>query len=428
MSLVVVGLNHKTSPISLLERLSISNDDLPKALHTLLGYQHVDEGIILSTCNRVEVYAEVTRFHGGAQDLRNFLSEFRHVAPEDFSDHLYTYHEEGAIGHLFRVAAGVDSLVVGESEILGQVRRAFQLAEDEGGVQRTLRRAFTQAVRVGRRVRNETGIGRNPASVSSAAVELARRAFSGRGLEGKRVAVVGAGKMGRLAVRSLASAGAVNTTVVNRSEERARAVAHALDAEARPFSALAEVLATADIVICSTTAPQVVIDRRLIDEVMEVRGPSRPLFIVDIAVPRDVDPSIGRTDGIVLRDLDDLKSVVDSSVGSRLSEISKVEEIISAEITTFGKWERSVHLAPAIARLVERSEAMRRAELERLRPQLKELSEEQWNAIDQVTRRIVNKLLHSRLNRLKELAGSGDGPAHREALRELFELDDDLDS
>src|SRR5918912_1503395 len=222
MSILVVGLNHRTAPVGLLERLSISEEMLPKALHQLSTYDHVLEGVVLSTCNRVEVYAAVSRFHGGAQDLRNLLAEFCHVAPEDFADHLYTYHEDGAVAHLFRVVAGIDSMVVGESEILGQVRRAYQGAVDHGTVQRTLGRAFRQALHVGKRARTETAIARNAVSISSAAVDLARRAFSNRSLSNKRVIIVGAGKMGGLAMRALARAGARDVTIVNRTGERAR--------------------------------------------------------------------------------------------------------------------------------------------------------------------------------------------------------------
>src|SRR5918998_1148997 len=233
MSVIVVGLNHRTAPIALLERLAIPEDRIPKALHHLLTFDHVLEGVTLSTCNRIEVYAVVSRFHGGAQDLRNFLAEFGHVAPEEFTDYLYTYHDDAAVRHLFRVAAGVDSMVVGESEILGQTKRALQMSSDEGVVGHLLGHAFRQALAVGKRARSDTGIGRHPVSVSSAAVELARRAFPSGSLEGKRVLVVGAGKMGALAVQSLGRAGAREVTVVSRTGERARDVAEASGVGAR---------------------------------------------------------------------------------------------------------------------------------------------------------------------------------------------------
>src|SRR5688500_18579418 len=219
MSLIVVGLNHRTAPVSVLERVAISEESLPKALHQLGTYEHVLEGAILSTCNRTEVYAMAPKFHAGVQDLRNFLGEFCHVAPEDLADHLYTFHEDGAVRHLFRVASGIDSMVLGESEILGQVRRSYQVATDEGLVTRVLGAAFRHALRVGKRARTQTAIGRNPVSVSSAAVDLARKAFSDQSLEGRSIAVVGAGKMGSLAAKALARSGAQAITVVNRSDE-----------------------------------------------------------------------------------------------------------------------------------------------------------------------------------------------------------------
>ena len=251
MPLVVVGLNHKTAPIELLERLAIAEEEVPKALDALLSYEHVIEGAVLSTCNRIEVLALVSRFHGGAQDVRNFLAEFRHVAPEEFTDHIYTYHDDGALRHLFRVAAGIDSMVVGESEILGQVRRAYARAAEAGAAGATLSHAFRRALAVGRRARAETAIGRNPASISSAAVELARRTAGS--LEGRRVVLVGAGKMGSLALRALARAGVDDVVVLSRTEARARATAAREDADTASLDDLEDALAGADIMICSTT-------------------------------------------------------------------------------------------------------------------------------------------------------------------------------
>ena len=441
MSIVVVGLNHKTSPISLLERLAVPDERHAKALAELMNSEHVTEGAILSTCNRVEVYASVTKFHPGAQGLRNFLSEFCHIAPEDFSDHLYTYFDEGAVSHLFRVAAGVDSLVVGESEILGQVRKAVAIAEEEETVGRNLRRAFSQALTVGKRARSETEISRNPVSVSSAAVELARRAFAGRGagsagpqngrgdaLEGKSVVIVGAGKMGRLAVQALQAAGATETIVVNRGEERAQSLADAYGVKPRSLGELPEVIAGADIVICSTMAPGAVLDYKTVRAAVEDRTRPDALFIVDIAVPRDVDPSVAEIDGVVLRDIEDLRALVENNMGGRVSEIAKVESIVTAELDRFARWERAVEVAPAIARLVDRSEAVRVAELERFSSQLAGLSDEERVAIEQLTRRIVNKILHSPLSKSREIASATQGHVYLEALYELFELEDDLDS
>jgi glutamyl-tRNA reductase len=425
MPIVVVGLNHKTAPISLLDRLSITESELLKALHQLETYEHVDEAVVLSTCNRIEAYAAVTKFHGGAQDLRNFFAEFCHVAPEDFTDHLYTYHDEGAVRHLFRVASGIDSMVIGESEILGQVRRGFQFAMEEGISGHLLGSAFKRAIRVGKRARSETAIGRNPVSISSAAVELARRAFEPDTLSGKRIVIVGAGKMGRLAAQALASAGAGDVVIVNRSQQRADDLAATFNAVARPFEELVDVLADADIVISSTTAPGTVIDAAIVERALDLRSKDRALFIVDIAVPRDVEPEVAAIEGVVLRDIEDLRGVVDASVGGRIGEVSKVEEIIAAEVERFVQWERAAEAAPTASALVARADEIRRSELERFLTRLESLSPEERDAVDHLTRRIVAKILHAPLAKSRELASSKKGEAYLEALRALFDLDDE---
>ncbi|HEX2196334.1 MAG TPA: glutamyl-tRNA reductase [Actinomycetota bacterium] len=424
MSIVVVGLNHKTAPVDLLEQLSISEERLGKALHQLATYEHVLEGAILSTCNRIEAYAVVSKFHGGAQDLRNFFAEFCHVAPEDFADDLYTYHDEGALRHLFRVAAGIDSMVVGESEILGQVRRAYQRAADEGMVHRVLGAAFRQALRVGKRARTETSIGHNPVSISSAAVELARRAWPEATLDGRKVAIVGAGKMGRLAARALSASGAGDVTVVNRTEERGRDLAETFGATSRPFDELEDVLRLSDIVICSTTSPQTVIDRTLVEGALRGRD-ARPLFVVDIAVPRDVDPAVGDLAGVVLRDIDDLRGVVEGNLGARLGEVGRVEALIAEELDRFSQWQRSTEIAPTAAALVEKADALRAAEMERIAPHLETMTPAQREAVDHLSRRMVAKLLHAPLKTARDLAGSKQGQLYLTALRELFELSDE---
>ncbi len=346
------------------------------------------------------------------------------MPPEDFSDHLYTYHDDAAVRHLFRVAAGVDSMVLGESEILGQVRRAFQVAAEVGSARRLLGAAFRRALHVGKRARSETAISRNPASISSAAVDLAKRAFGDDSLVGKRVVVVGAGEMGNLAARALARAGARDLTIVNRSEERARDMASRFAATPQPLAELQASIARADIVICCTTAPQTIMDRVLLEEAMAGRRDA-PLFVVDIAVPRDVDPDAAEVPGVVLRDIDDLRGVVDASLGSRLGEVSRVEEIIGAELESFTRWERSTEVGPTVAALIERAEAIRRDEVDRLMARRGGGSEAEREAIDRATKRIVAKLLHEPLKKARELGGSKQGYTYLSALRELFELDDE---
>ncbi len=425
MSLLLVGLNHKTAPVALLEKLSIAEADLDKALHQLTSYEHVLEGVILSTCNRVEVYADVSRFHAGSLDLRNLLAEFRHLAPEDFVDHLYTYHEDAALRHLFRVASGIDSMVIGESEILGQVRRAYHAAADVGVAGRSLGAAFRQALRVGKRARTETAIGRNPVSISSAAVELARRAFAGRTLAGKSVLIVGAGKMGRLAASALARTGATNVTLVNRTEERALLAAREFSARARPWEELDDAFAEADIVITSTTASEIVIERDLVRESVARRAKEDPLFIVDIAVPRDVESSVATLDNVVLHDVDDLRGVVKESFGSRQGEVTKVERIVESELTRFFEWHDAHEFAPTASALVAKAESIRRAELDELGARLERLSPEDRAAIDRLTARITAKLMHDPLNNAARIVNTEKGRLYIGALRELFELDDE---
>jgi glutamyl-tRNA reductase len=425
--LVVVGLNHKTAPVALLERLAISEERLPKALHQLSTFEDILEGVVLSTCNRIEVYVAVSRFHSGTQGVRNFLAEFCHVDPEELGDRLYTYHDDGALRHLFRVASGVDSMVVGESEILGQVRRAYETARTEGSAHRLLGAAFRQALSVGKRSRTETAIGRNPVSVSSAAVELARRTLGRPTLGGSRVVIVGAGKMGHLAARALSQAGATDLVVVNRTEETGEALAALFAAEPMPLERLPEALASADIAITSTTAPDVVVDRTLAERVVAERSSSGPLLFIDIAVPRDVDPSVTEIPGIVVKDIDDLRSVVDEGRGNRQNEVVKVESIIASEVQRYLEWQRSNEFAPTAAALVEAADRIRATELERALAQLGDLSEDQRRDVDHLSRRIVAKMLHTPLKKVRDVAGSNDGYLYLAALREMFDLDEERD-
>ncbi len=419
MQTLVVGLNHKTAPVGLLERLTIQPRELPKALHQLGGYEHVLEGAILSTCNRTEIYAVVSRFHGGVQDLRNFLAEFCHLAPEEFVDHLYTYHDEAAIRHLFRVVTGIDSMVLGESEIVAQVRAAFAAATDAGVARTVLGDAFRHALHTGKRARRDTAIGRNPASVSTAAVELARRALGAPDLSGRRVVVVGAGKMGELAARALDGSGAAAVVVVNRSDDRGHALARRFGAAFLPLQRLEDALVPADIVLSSTDSARPVISADVVGAALARRQPGRPLLFVDIAVPRDVDAEVASLPGVVVRDIDDLRSVVESSLGSRMQEVAAVEAIVSEELERFVAARRASEAGPRLAALAAWGEEVRRRELERVAGALRGLDGEQTRAVEDATRRIVAKLLHEPLRAARELAARGH-TSHLEALQELF--------
>lgn len=421
--IVVFGISYKTAPIELLERLSIGSGRLPKALDQLMNYQHVVEGVVVSTCNRTEVYAAVSRYHGGVGDLRNFLSEFCHVAPEDFADHVYAYYDETSVRHLFRVASGIDSMIIGETEILGQVRRAFQVADEQQAAQRVLGPVFQSALRIGRRARTETAISKNPASMSSAALGLARRTLGD--LRGRRVAVVGAGEMGRLTTRALARVGAAEVTVVNRTAERGEAVADELAVSFKPMDELAGVIAGADVVVFSTTATESVADEDLVRAAMggsDANGHT-PKVIIDMAVPRDVEPGVARVPGVLLYDISDLQGIVESSVGGRLEEVANVEHIIESELERFMSWESAVDIAPTVSALLAAAEDVRQSEMVRLAAGAN-LSPAQRDEVERATKRIVSKLLHPPLRRAKDLSASKQGYVYLNAIRELFGLGD----
>ena len=306
MSVVVIGLNHRSVPLDLLERMTIDDSRLPKALHDVASREHVSEAVVLSTCNRTEIYVVAEKFHGAYADLRNFLSEMAYLPPEDFSDHLYVQYDDDAVGHLFAVTSGLDSAVVGEAEILGQVRRAWERAQEEGTAGSSLNLLFRHALEVGKRARTETGISRNIASVSTAAVAMAAERLGT--LAGKRILVLGAGEMGEGMVRALASAGVDDVRIANRTWDRAVELAEHLGGRAVRLAELNDSLAEVDLLLTSTGASSIMLEHGDLARVMEARH-GRPVLIVDVAVPRDVDPQAADLPGVTLLDMDDLRSL-----------------------------------------------------------------------------------------------------------------------
>lgn len=419
MSLVVVGLNHRTVPVELLERMAIAPLALPKALHTLTQRENLAEVVLLSTCNRTEVYARYTNFHPAVQDALEFLTDQSAVDPDELTEHLYTYHDDAAVAHLFGVAAGVDSMIVGEAEILGQVREAWLTAEREGATGQLLSRVFRQAIQVGKRSRTETAIGRNPASVSSAAVAVAAERLGT--LESRRVLVLGAGAVGEGLAIALAGAGVADIAVANRTPERGAELAERVGGRAIPLDAIAGELERADVLLGSTAADSVLLERSEVEAVMERRG-GRALLIVDVAVPRDVDPGVGQVFGVTLLDIDDLKAFAEQSLQQRRQEVGKVREIITTELDRFRGEHSAREVAPLVSALRARGEAVRTAELERFRSRLDALEAEARATVDALTKGIVNKLLHDPTVRVKDAAGSARGELYADALSELFDL------
>ena len=416
MSVVVIGLNHRTVPLELLERTTVAADALPKALHDLLSRPNVDEAVLVSTCNRTEVYAVAERFHGAFQDIRDFLCGVAGMAPEQLQPHLYSQHDAAAAAHLFSVAAGLESAVLGESEILGQVRTAWATAQAEGAAKSALNLLFRHALEVGKRARTETAIGRSTASVSHAAVEMVAERFGP--LQDAKVLVVGAGEMGEGIVSALTGAGVGHVTVVNRTHERAVELAQRLAGRAVPFIELPAALADADVLLTSTGSGTVVVEA----DVVERAKAGRPLLVVDVAVPRDVDAAVADLPGVTLLDLDDLRDWAARGIAERAVEAARVRLIIAEEVVNYGEVVVARQAAPLVAQLHEHAESVRAGELARYRNRLGELDERERDAVDALTRAIVAKLLHDPTVNLKRDAGTPRGERNAAAVRDLFDL------
>jgi glutamyl-tRNA reductase len=414
----VVGANYRSTPLELLERLAIDAERRPKALAGLLDLEHVHEAVVVSTCNRVEVYVAISRFHRAAADVRRFLADFHGLGLGEFTDHLYDYYEERAVQHLFAVAAGVDSMVVGEAQILGQVREAFQAAQAERSAGPVLSALFTRAIKVGRRARSETGIGAGLTSTVTVGLRVAAGQLDG--LAGRRVLLVGAGGLARLAGRALHEAEAGELVVANRTMATGTALARALGGRAVPLDAIAGELAAADLVVAATagTTPTVTADT----VAAAVTGRDRPLVVLDLGVPRDVEPGVRELPGVVLADLDALRAVLETDEGPR-REVERVRALIGQETAAFMGGQREARLAPTIRALRARAEQVRQRELAKASTRLAGLDAQQRAAVEAVTRGLVNKLLHDPMVRGKSLAARPDGDLYVATLRELYGLD-----
>lgn len=419
MSVIVVGLNHRTVPLDLFEKMTVPEAKLPKALADLSSRENISESVILSTCNRIEIYAYAEKFHGAYQDIRNFLSEISHVAPEDFSDHLIGLFGSDAVEHLFKVSSGIDSAVIGEHEILGQVRSAWELAIEEQAVGTVLNSLFRHSLEVGKRARSETSISRNITSVSQAAVAMADKQLNG--LIGKRVLVVGAGEMGEGMAKSLHAGGITELRVANRTWDRAVETAERLNGKPVRLDELPQNLTEVDLLLTSTGATAAILEYGDLDEAARQRE-GRELLIVDIAVPRDVDPASAELDGVTLLDMDDLREFAEKGIRAREKEVSSVIEIINEELERFSNLFSARSVAPIVTQLHSRAEEIRNAELQKLFRKFPELTSEQLKGIETLTSVIANKLIHEPTVRLKDAAGTPKGERLSEALQDLFDL------
>ncbi|HEV3474301.1 MAG TPA: glutamyl-tRNA reductase [Actinomycetota bacterium] len=416
MPVLALGVSHRRAPVELLERLSFGDDDYAKAYGRLTSLDDVHESVLLSTCNRVEVYAEVTGFHQGFQDLKRFLSEATDVPVEEFAEPLYSHYEDQAAEHLFSVAAGLDSMVVGEPQILSQVRAAFRRADAEGTTGPSLSALFGAAVRTGRRARTETAIGASPSAFVEAGAVLAAEHLGG--LEGKTLLVVGAGKMGSLSVQALVQRGMRDITILSRRPERAARQAERVGAAHGGLDDLPAALSRADLVIASTGATGAVITADMI----RAAGRS-PMFLLDLGMPRDVETEAAGLQGVRVADIDDLREVLLQTQGGDDQAVAAARAIVAQEAQRYAEARRTRLLAPLIEALHARGEAVRAEELRRLGSRLADLSDREREAVETLSRRIVARLLHDPTVRLKDLAGRGlaDGPA--KTVADLFDLD-----
>ncbi len=419
MSIVVIGVNHRTSPIEVLERVALNKVSLPKVIQSLHKRDSIREVVVLSTCNRTEVYAVAERFHPAYGDIHGLFCELGGLHPDDLHPHLYSQHDEAAVAHLFAVTAGLDSAVLGEHEILGQVRAAWELAQGEGGAGTTLNLLMRHALEVGKRARTETSISRATASVSHAAVEMAGEAL--HGLTGRRVLVVGAGEMSEQMAVAISRQGVAEIAVTNRTVERAAALARRVGGRVAPFADLGAAVAEADLVLSSTGPGFSLIDRPMVETVMTAR-PHRPLLFVDIAVPRDVDPAVDGIAGVTRLDLDDLRTFAARGIEQRAGEAAKVRLIVGEEVERFLVEATSRQAAPLVAQLRERAEDVRRSELERHERKLAGLDPTQRAAVEALTRGLIAKLLHEPSVRLRAEAGTPRGERNAAAIRDLFDL------
>ena len=420
MRFLITGVNHKTAPVEVREKLAFDGNALASALRDLMCCQGVSEGLILSTCNRVEI--AVGRGYGDEPAVDRFLSESRRVPLDEIAPHLYRYADQDAIHHLFRVAASLDSMVVGEPQILGQIKGAYAAAKTHGAVSGYLEAILTRAFSVAKRVRTETGIGENAVSVSYAAVELAREIFGT--LAGKTVMIVGAGKMSELAAQHLHRSGATDIFVTNRTYERARELAGLFQGTIVEYDRLLATLPQMDIVITSSGAPHYILKKADVRRIIDARR-NRPMFLIDIAVPRNIEPAVNEIDNVFLYDIDDLQRVVAANIGERKKRAELAEEIIASEVERMMGRLKAREVVPTIVGLQEQLEQMRLAEIARLRGKFGTLTPQQEEALESLTRGLVAKIAHGPISELRRQAGQPEGLAIIDAIRKVFRLEDE---
>jgi len=419
MHIIVVGLNYKTAPVEVRERLSFQEETLAEAMASLQKKKSILENIIVSTCNRTEIYAVVDQLHTGRYYIKSFLAEWFDIDQEQFVPYLFIYENEAACQHLMKVTCGLDSMVLGETQILGQVRSSFLLAQENGSSGTVFNQLFKQAVTLAKKAHSETEIGSNAVSVSYAAVELAKKIF-GR-LDGKHVLILGAGKMGELAIKNLHGNGASKITVINRTFEKAEAVAKRYDGTARSLQELQCALVDADIVISSTGANEFVITKEMMEHVDKLRK-GKPLFMVDIAVPRDLEPSISELEGVFLYDIDDLEGIVEANLMERKKAAETIYLMIEKEIVEFNQWLNMLGVVPIISALREKALAIQAETMESIERKMPNLTDRERKILNKHTKSIINQMLKDPILQVKEMATGPDADKSLDLFVKIFNL------
>lgn len=423
MHTLVVGLNYKTAPVEIREKLSFIETELPNAMKALQQQKSILENVIISTCNRTEIYAVVDQLHTGRYYIKQFLANWFNIPMEQFEDHLFIQEEDDSLNHLFRVTAGIDSMVLGETQILGQVRKSFLQGQEIGTTGTVYNQLFKQAVTFAKRAHSETAIGENAVSVSYAAVELSKKIFGS--LKNKHVAILGAGKMGELAIQNLHGNGVGKVTVINRTFEKAQSLASKFDGDAKAMNELQCTLLEADILISSTGATDYVIDYDLMKDVAKFRK-GDPLFMVDIAVPRDLDPKIGDVPNVFLYDIDDLQGIVQANLAERERAANEIMTMIQDEIIQFKDWFKTLGVVPVISALRKKAASIQEETMMSIENKMPDLTERERKILNKHTKSIINQLLKTPILQAKELANEKDAETQLALFQQIFGIEDEV--
>ena len=421
VNLILVGVNHKTTPVEIREKLAFTKGKIEESVDRLFNFPDIIEHTILSTCNRVEIYARANCQDSAIKAIKQFICDFHEVSPVELKDHFYSYRNEEAVEHLFRVSSSLDSMILGEAQILGQVKDAYSLAKDLRSTGLVLNQLFEKAFSIAKKVREETGIAERSVSISSAAVELAQKIFDD--LENRTVMLVGTGEMAELAAKHLISYGVKTVYVTSRTYDRAANLARTLNGSALDFEAFKNELHRADIVITSTSAPNFIIKKEMVEKAIHERK-NKPIFFIDIAVPRDIEPDINDLENIYLYDIDDLHVVVSANMKEREKEADNAMNLISQEVTKFNNWVGTLDAVPTIVEIRKKAENIRMQEIEKTLKKISYLSEDDKKLLRQMSSSIVSKILHKPTIKLKQKTQSEDGHVYLKAIRHLFHLDD----